>query len=129
MFTGIIEKVGKIINIENEGSNQHFTIQSDISSQLKVDQSVSHNGVCLTVVKVENDSHVVTAIKETLVKSNLGSLNIGDPVNLERSLTLEKRLDGHMVQGHVDTTAECISVLFVIKLHRPLPALATSPIR
>lgn len=110
MFTGIVEAIGEVKKIESEGTNKHFTIQSKITKELKVDQSVSHNGVCLTVVSIHEDLYVVTAIKETLVKSNLDSLKINDEVNLERSVTMEKRLDGHMVQGHVDTTAECINV-------------------
>ena len=110
MFTGIIEEVGKILKIEEEGTNKHFTISCPISHTLKVDQSVAHNGVCLTVVSKNNNEHVVTAIKETLDKSNLGSLFVGDEVNIERSVTLEQRLDGHMVQGHVDTTAICENI-------------------
>jgi riboflavin synthase len=110
MFTGIIETVGKIIALRKEESNLHLTIQSSISSELKIDQSVSHNGVCLTVVEINGDTHRVTAIDETLKKSNLGSLHIGSRVNLERCMKIGDRLDGHIVQGHVDQTAECISV-------------------
>lgn len=109
MFTGIIEDVGTIISIEKQLENRLFTFQSALSNELKIDQSLSHNGVCLTVTKVENDRHQVVAVAETLKKSNLGLLKTGDKVNLERSLTLDKRLDGHLVQGHVDTTGSCIS--------------------
>lgn len=111
MFTGIVESIGVIAQIKNEGTNKHFTINSPITQELKVDQSIAHNGVCLTVVAIEGTAYTVTAIKETLEKSNLGLFKPGDKVNLERSLTIDKRLDGHMVQGHVDTTAECIHIL------------------
>lgn len=110
MFTGIIETLGKVEQIEQDGSNVHLTIQSTISKELKVDQSISHNGVCLTVVKQEADSHVVTAIQETLERSSLGQLSVGDAVNLERAMLANARLDGHIVQGHVDTTGTCVSV-------------------
>lgn len=110
MFTGIIEALGKVEKIEQEGSNVHFTFSSPISDQLKIDQSVSHNGVCLTVVALPNQQHTVTAIQETLDKSNLGQLKLGDWVNLERAMVAGSRLDGHMVQGHVDTTGQCIKV-------------------
>ncbi len=110
MFTGIIESVGRIRDMEMEGENIHFTIVSDISSELKIDQSVSHNGVCLTVVECGSDWHKVTAIRETLERSNLSDLSKGDLLNLERCLKIGGRLDGHIVQGHVDTTAKCISV-------------------
>ncbi|MGH2623212.1 MAG: riboflavin synthase [Sphingobacterium sp.] len=110
MFTGIIEALGSVQKIEEEMSNLHFYIQSDISKQLKVDQSISHNGVCLTVVDVTNDVHKVTAIKETLEKSNLGTLKVGETVNLERCTVLGGRLDGHIVQGHVDQTAVCVAM-------------------
>ena len=110
MFTGIIEALGSVQKIEEEMSNLHFYIQSAISNQLKVDQSISHNGVCLTVVDVANDVHKVTAIKETLEKSNLGTLKVGDTVNLERCTVLGDRLDGHIVQGHVDQTAVCVAM-------------------
>ncbi len=108
MFTGIIETIGLIIARENEGTNVHFTVQSVISSELKIDQSVAHNGVCLTVVKVSEDTHVVTAIQETLEKSNLVHLSVGRKVNLERCMQMNGRLDGHIVQGHVDQTAVCV---------------------
>ncbi len=107
MFTGIIECVGTVLGIKNEGSNTVFEIQSPISSELKVDQSVSHNGVCLTITKLKNNIHNVVAIKETLIKTNLGTLAIGNQVNLERCLRMNGRLDGHIVQGHVDQTAWC----------------------
>ncbi len=110
MFTGIVESIGRVVKIAAEGTNKHFTIHSSITKELKIDQSVSHNGVCLTVVSIEDDQYVVTAIKETLEKSNLGLLKENDEVNLERSVTMEKRLDGHMVQGHVDTTAKCLNL-------------------
>ena len=110
MFTGIIEASGIVEKIEQEGKNYHFTINSTISNALKIDQSVSHNGVCLTVVAKNQESHTVTAIEETLIRSNLGSLKVGDQVNLERAMLPTSRLDGHIVQGHVDTTGECISV-------------------
>ncbi|HNV98939.1 MAG TPA: riboflavin synthase [Chitinophagales bacterium] len=106
MFTGIIEASGKVIDLQQESGNRHFTIQSAISHELRVDQSVSHNGVCLTVVHVNADTHTVTAIDETLKRSNLGALHIGDQINLERCMQMNGRLDGHIVQGHVDTTAQ-----------------------
>jgi len=110
MFTGIVEAIGQVENIETEGSNLHFTIKSNISSELKIDQSVSHNGVCLTVVNIDKDCYTVTAIDETLKKSNLGTLKVNDEVNLERAMKLGDRLDGHIVQGHVDQTAICESI-------------------
>lgn len=110
MFTGIIETLGEVKDIVNEGSNVHFTIASDISTALKIDQSVSHNGVCLTVVRLDNNTHTVTAIAETLAKTNLGDLKVNDKVNLERCMQMNARLDGHIVQGHVDQTASCIFV-------------------
>ena len=110
MFTGIVESLGKITNINLEEGNVDFTIESSISKELKIDQSVSHNGVCLTVVDVKNDTHTVTAVKETLDKSSLKSFNEGDSMNLERAMKLGERLDGHMVQGHVDGVAKCIEV-------------------
>jgi len=110
MFTGIIETLGIIKKIETEQSNIHFYIESEISPALKIDQSVSHNGVCLTVVGIDNNIHQVTAIHETLVKSNLGKLKEGDIVNLERCVKIDGRLDGHIVQGHVDQTAICTVV-------------------
>ena len=110
MFTGIIETIGKITSIEKENSNLHFTIESGISHELKVDQSVAHNGVCLTVVKCDEQSHTVTAIAETLSKTNLSSVQVGSKVNLERCMQMNGRLDGHIVQGHVDTKAKCIDI-------------------
>ena len=110
MFTGIVESLGKITNINLEEGNVDFTIKSSISKELKIDQSVSHNGVCLTVVDVKNDTHTVTAVKETLDKSSLKNFNEGDSINLERAMKLGERLDGHMVQGHVDGVAKCIEV-------------------
>ena len=104
MFTGIIESMGEVVGVEQEGTNYHFCLQSDISDQLKVDQSLSHDGVCLTITKVENGRHWVTAIRETLDKSNLSQWKPGTRVNLERSMLMNGRLDGHIVQGHVDHT-------------------------
>ena len=109
MFTGIIETLGKIENIEQEKSNIHFYVSSPISNELKIDQSISHNGVCLTVVGLNDSVHKVTAIDETLQKTNLGQLKVGDLVNLERCTLAGGRFDGHIVQGHVDQTATCIA--------------------
>jgi riboflavin synthase len=109
MFTGIIESLGNIQSLSKEGSNLHLRILSPISSELKIDQSIAHNGVCLTVTRLGDDWHEVTAIQETLNKTNLGELKMGDPVNLERCMKLSDRVDGHIVQGHVDQKAECIS--------------------
>jgi riboflavin synthase len=108
MFTGIIETLGIVEKIREEGSNVHFSVSSAISHELKIDQSVAHNGVCLTVVSVDPGTHTVTAIKETLEKSNLGILRRGSKVNLERCMQMNGRMDGHIVQGHVDQTAICI---------------------
>lgn len=110
MFTGIIETLGEIKAIKKEGTNVHFTVASPISNELKIDQSVSHNGVCLTVVEMGNGWHTVTAIEETMIKANLGSWEVGDKVNLERAMMANARLDGHMVQGHVDSTAICKNI-------------------
>ena len=110
MFTGIIETLGKVEKLEKDGGNLHLTMVSDIAPELKIDQSVSHNGVCLTVVSLKGDSYTVTAIEETLDKTNLGELELGDVVNLERAMVLGARLDGHIVQGHVDQTAVCTSI-------------------
>ena len=107
MFTGIIETIGKVKKMKKEQENVHFTIQTDITHELKIDQSVAHNGVCLTVVAISDDNYVVTAIKETLDKTNLGALCEGDVVNIERAMKLGDRLDGHIVQGHVDQTGIC----------------------
>lgn len=110
MFTGIIEAMGKLIAMEKEGSNVHFTFSSPISAELKVDQSVAHNGICLTVVACDQHQHRVTAISETINRTNIGKWKIGALVNLERCMQLNARLDGHLVQGHVDTVAKCLSV-------------------
>jgi len=110
MFTGIIEQIAEVVKLESEGSNLHISLKSTITSELKIDQSVSHNGVCLTVVKINGDEYIVTAIKETLDKSNIGLLVVGSKVNIERCLKIGDRLDGHMVQGHVDQTAKCVAV-------------------
>lgn len=110
MFTGIIEALGIIKTTQTEGSNKHFEVESTISDQLKVDQSVSHNGVCLTVTKVEGNKHWVTAIDETLQKTNIGDLKPGTRVNLERCMLNNGRFDGHIVQGHVDQVATCKSI-------------------
>lgn len=110
MFTGIIETLARVEKIENENTNVHFTFSSSITHELKIDQSVSHNGVCLTVVKIEGNNYTVTAIDETLKRTNLSELGIGDIVNLERCMPANGRFDGHIVQGHVDTTAKCIEV-------------------
>jgi riboflavin synthase len=107
MFTGIIETLGEVTALEQELSNLHISVRSNITHELKIDQSVAHNGVCLTVVRIEGDVYTVTAIAETLAKSNLSDLKVGDPVNLERCMQLGARLDGHIVQGHVDQTAIC----------------------
>ena len=111
MFTGIIESVSTVVSLKNEGSNLNISCKSEITNELKIDQSLSHNGVCLTVVKIEDDMYTVTAIKETLEKSNLGGLKIGDKVNLERSMKLGDRFDGHIVQGHVDQKAKCTNII------------------
>lgn len=110
MFTGIIETFGRVEKIERENSNINFTFSSSITSELKVDQSLSHNGVCLTVVKIIDKNYVVTAIEETLKRTNLGALGLGDMVNLERCMHANGRFDGHIVQGHIDTTAKCIEI-------------------
>jgi riboflavin synthase len=110
MFSGIVEEAAKVVGLNKEKENLHITLTCSFAKDLKIDQSVSHNGVCLTVVKQEGDTYTVTAIRETLDKSNLGLLNIGDKVNLERSMKLETLLDGHMVQGHVDQTATCTKI-------------------
>ena len=110
MFTGIIETLGVVVGLEREQENLHLFIKSTISSALKVDQSVAHNGVCLTVVAIEADVYKVTAIKETINKTNIGSFALHDLVNLERGMKLGDRLDGHLVQGHVDQTGVCTSV-------------------
>jgi riboflavin synthase len=110
MFTGIIETLGKVVELNRNAGNLDLVISSPLSSELKVDQSVAHNGVCLTVVEVKNGAHRVTAIDETLQKTNLGALKVGDAVNLERCMQIGARLDGHIVQGHVDQTGTCVGV-------------------
>lgn len=110
MFTGIIETLGTIKDLRKEGENIHITLSSSVTHELKIDQSVSHNGVCLTVVGISNDQYTVTAIKESIDKTNIGEWKIGDQVNLERAMRLGDRLDGHIVQGHVDQTGTCISI-------------------
>ncbi|TWO31597.1 riboflavin synthase [Seonamhaeicola sediminis] len=110
MFTGIIEDIGIITSLREENTNLHITVKSNITSELKIDQSVAHNGVCLTVVDIDNDEYTVTAIKETLDKTNLGTLQRNDKVNLERAMKLGDRLDGHIVQGHVDQTGICTNI-------------------
>ena len=110
MFTGIIETLAEVVHIEKEGSNVHFTFRSPISAELRVDQSVSHNGVCLTVTAVEGNSYKVTAIRETLERSNLGKLTTDTKVNTERCMLANGRFDGHIVQGHVDQTATCTRI-------------------
>lgn len=111
MFTGIIETLGEVINLKREGSNLDITIRTPLSEELKIDQSVAHNGVCLTVVSLNETTYTVTAIQETLEKTSLGHLQVGAFVNLERAMILGSRLDGHIVQGHVDQTGVCTSVL------------------
>lgn len=110
MFSGIVEECATLVALEKEQENVHFTLKCSFVDELKIDQSVAHNGVCLTVVKIENGTYTVTAMKETLERSNLGLLKVGDEVNVERSMMMNGRLDGHIVQGHVDQTATCISV-------------------
>ena len=110
MFTGIIESLGKITDLKVDRGNIDFTIESDISKDLKVDQSVSHNGVCLTVTETNNNTHTVTAVKETLDKSSLTNFLVNDLINLERAMKLGERLDGHLVQGHVDGVAKCLGI-------------------
>ena len=110
MFTGIIEEIGKIVRIEREQANLHLYVKSSFTNELKIDQSVAHNGVCLTVVAIDGDVYQVTAIAETLAKTHLGSLKVGDTVNLERGMLLNTRLDGHIVQGHIDQTGTCSAI-------------------
>ena len=110
MFSGIVEETAKVVKVERELDNMHFTLSCSFANELKIDQSVAHNGVCLTVVKLEEGTYTVTAMKETLNRSNLGLLKEGDLVNIERSMLMNGRLDGHIVQGHVDQTAICTSV-------------------
>ena len=110
MFTGIIEQLGAVTNIRREGENVHFTVKAEMTPELKIDQSVAHNGCCLTVVEIDKNEYVVTAILETLKKTNLGSWEVGTKVNLERCMQMNGRLDGHIVQGHVDATGKCIAI-------------------
>ena len=110
MFTGIIENLGKVKSITKKESNINFQIQSTLTNQLKVDQSISHNGVCLTVTKINSNNYEVTAIEETIKKTNLGNMNIGSVINLERAMKIDQLLDGHIVQGHIDQTGECSQV-------------------
>ena len=110
MFSGIVEEPAKVVGLQKEQENLHITLSCSFAETLKIDQSVSHNGVCLTVVKKEGNTYTVTAIKETLEKSNLGLLKVGDKVNLERSMKIDSLLDGHLVQGHVDQTAVCTEI-------------------
>ena len=109
MFSGIVEEFATVVGIEREQENVHFTLTCSFVGELKIDQSVAHNGVCLTVVSIADGRYVVTAMKETLDRSNLGLLKVGDKVNVERSMKMNGRLDGHIVQGHVDQTAECVA--------------------
>lgn len=110
MFSGIVEEMATLINIEHEQENIHLTLRCSFTDELKIDQSIAHNGVCLTIVRLKDKTYTVTAMKETLERSNLGSLKIGDHVNIERSMTMNGRLDGHIVQGHVDQTAKCVNI-------------------
>lgn len=111
MFTGIIEELVEVVLLEKEGSNLHIHFKSSISRDLKIDQSISHNGICLTVVDIKDDIYMVTAIKETIEKTNLSELKIGDIINTERCMKLGDRLDGHLVQGHVDQVGRCIDIV------------------
>ncbi len=110
MFSGIVEETARVVAIEKELDNIHFTLSCSFVGELKIDQSVAHNGVCLTVVSLTDTTYTVTAMRETLERSNLGLLQVGDKANVERSMMMNGRLDGHIVQGHVDTTAQCVSV-------------------
>jgi len=110
MFTGIVEEIGKIVAVEKSEGNMNLKVSAEMTPELKIDQSVSHNGVCLTVVSIEDNTYTVTAVQETINKTSIGNLKTGDAVNLERGMKLGARLDGHIVQGHVDQTATCIEV-------------------
>lgn len=110
MFSGIIEQTATVVAIRNDQQNKHFTLACDFCKELKIDQSIAHNGVCLTVVELTDDTYTVTAMKETLTRSNLGELQVGDLVNVERSMKPNALLDGHIVQGHVDQTAQCTAI-------------------
>lgn len=111
MFTGIVEALGKVENIEKENANVHFTLTCDFTHELKIDQSLAHNGCCLTVVAIKGENYVVTAIDESLKRTNLGNWKKGDLVNLERCMKMDGRLDGHIVQGHVDTIGICKDII------------------
>lgn len=111
MFSGIVEEAATVVALEKDKGNLHITLRCSFTSELKIDQSIAHNGVCLTVVSIEGDAYTVTAIQETLDRSNLGLLQVGSKVNLERSMKMDGRLDGHIVQGHVDQTAVCTDVV------------------
>ncbi len=110
MFSGIVEECAKVVGIVKEQENLHLTLKCSFVDELKIDQSVAHNGVCLTVVSIQDGTYTVTAMKETIERSNLGLLQVGDDVNVERSMVMNGRLDGHIVQGHVDQTATCVKV-------------------
>ncbi len=110
MFTGIIEQLGEITTLQNEGTNLHIEVKAPFISELQIDQSIAHNGTCLTVVELKEESYVVTAIDETLIKTNLGDLKVGDEVNLERCMVMNGRIDGHIVQGHVDQVGEVVGI-------------------
>jgi len=110
MFSGIVEEYAEVVHILNDQENLHLTLKCSFVDELKIDQSVSHNGVCLTVVSIQNGTYTVTAMKETIERSNIGLLQVGDKVNVERSMMMNGRLDGHIVQGHVDQTAKCIEI-------------------
>ena len=110
MFTGIIEEIAEVVALKKEGKNIHFSLKSNISSELKVDQSLAHNGVCLTVIEIQDNIYTVTAVNETLQKTNLCFWQVGSKINIERSIKLGGRIDGHIVQGHVDQTAVCTSI-------------------
>lgn len=110
MFTGIIKELGVVQNIEKEGSNVHITIEAEMTKELKIDESIAHNGVCLTVVAINENQYTVTAIEETMIKTNLGAWIVGTEVNLERAMIFNARLDGHIIQGHVDKTGTCIGI-------------------
>lgn len=110
MFSGIVEEYAEVVRIEKDQENLHLTLRCSFVDELKIDQSISHNGVCLTVVKIQDGTYTVTAMRETIERSNIGMLKVGDKVNVERSMLMNGRLDGHIVQGHVDMTAECVDV-------------------
>lgn len=130
MFTGIIETLGVITSIEKEKTNLNLWIESSISNTLKIDQSVAHNGICLTVVQLQENMHKVVAIDETIQKTHLSLLKVGDLVNIERAMPMNARLDGHLVQGHIDQTAKCIAIeekngssLFTFEYQKPMPVI------